>query len=79
MKIIFPDCPFCHQKMAQGYCQKDKLLYWALEEIVSTEKPWGQKLWDFAYQHPNQPIYNYRSVFYTVPQMERIVKLKAFL
>jgi hypothetical protein len=76
---IYPNCLFCHQEMVRGYCQKDKLLYWALEEIVSIERPWGQKLWDFARQHPNQPIYNYRDVFYTVPQMERIAKLKAFL
>jgi hypothetical protein len=33
----------------------------------------------FAAQHPDQACYYYRNVFYTVPEMERLANLKAFL
>jgi hypothetical protein len=72
-------CPFCYQEMDDfDYCEKDRLMYWPVKYVARTS---GPGMADFKERHPGQAAYYYypHSKYYTVPEMERLVKLKAFL
>jgi hypothetical protein len=74
------NCPFCHRVMQyNNFCNIDKLSYWSIEELERAH--WDIDVRKFVFQHPNEPAYWFheRHKFYTVPQMERIARLKAFL
>jgi hypothetical protein len=77
-------CPFCQQAMMWlYYCHKDKITYYSandlhcFNQIASPDK----MIENFVDQHPNEPAYYFRehNKLYTLPEMERIAKLKAFL
>jgi hypothetical protein len=58
------------------WCDTCNLGYYSIEALNA----W---MWErakvFVAQHPDQACYYYRNVFYTVPEMERLSNLKAFL
>jgi hypothetical protein len=58
------------------YCERDGLSYWTVEEIQKYPQ-----LEEFVLLHPNEGAYYFleHHKFYTVAEMERLVRLKAFL
>ena len=79
VNLTFPDCLFCHQPPnSLGRCNNDGLTYWSVEELHRITPQSDERL-RFVEQHPNQPAYFFNGKYYTVSEMERIVKLKAFL
>lgn len=81
VNLTFPNCPFCHQPPnLLGRCFKDGLTYWSVEELHRIEHPSADRK-RFMEQYPNQPAYFFglHDKYYTVSEMERIIKLKAFL
>jgi hypothetical protein len=75
-------CPICCrdcniQAISEAYwCNTCCLGYYSIGALDNWT--WEEAK-DFSAQHPNQACYYYRYTFYTVPEMERIANLKAFL
>jgi hypothetical protein len=71
-------CPMCHGEMRPlvDLCKKCDLMYWDAWELAYCHTPAATQ---FKAQYPNQNAYVLHGQYYTFPQMERILKLKAFL
>jgi hypothetical protein len=71
-------CPMCHGEMRSvvDLCKKCDLMYWDAKELLYCHTSAAEQ---FRAQYPNQNAYCLHKQYYTVPQMGRILKLKAFL
>jgi hypothetical protein len=85
MTICKMICPFCRFYMTDtGYCAKDGLLYWSVEEL--SQIAWNREVSpfrEFIDQHPNEGVFAFFNRgdgrYFTASEMERVAKLKAFL
>jgi hypothetical protein len=79
-------CPMCKQEMDAAGCMKCDIIYWSLEELqeLQSYQPgiFATEPWSTIHLTPLDQSYYYfvkHGKFYTVPDMERLAKLKAFL
>jgi hypothetical protein len=80
-------CPMCKQEMdVAGRCMKCDIIHWSLEELEELQSKNGDifatEPWSKIHLNPIDQSYYYffkHGKFYTVPEMERLTKLKAFL
>lgn len=83
MTIVDPStlniCPMCHQVMQENWlCRKDQLSYWTAEQLKHSML---YNIKEFLVQHPKEPAYFFleHHKFYTIQEMMRFARLKAFL
>jgi hypothetical protein len=73
-------CPMCHQPMDNlNRCQKDGLVHWTAKELQKIV-PYPM-IEEFMEKYPGQDAYWFAEHYklYTVAEMMRICRLKAFL
>jgi hypothetical protein len=80
------NCPFCHKPLCtipDQVCIKDGLTYWTAEELNSGggSRYITRLAVEFVSQYPNQDAFFFwdHDKYYTISEMERIARLKAFL
>jgi hypothetical protein len=76
------NCPFCREhleKFNDEICIKDKITYWRAEQLKHLSRT--PLAVEFSSRHPNQDAFFFwdHDKYYTISEMERIAKLKAFL
>jgi hypothetical protein len=76
------NCPMCQKVIPTEHCYDCRLTYWTAKEISEfcDENP-TDELREFAKKHPGEPSYWFGMTgkYYTLMEMERMARLKAFL
>jgi hypothetical protein len=75
-------CPMCQKEMdKRDICLECGILYWSVKELEERKffykEKWGTP-WPSSIEQPYYYFFKHGK-FYTVPEMERLTKLKAFL
>jgi methionyl-tRNA synthetase len=72
-------CPMCKQEMDEwDYCSVCGILHYSIRDMQNPLTSLSKK---FAAQYPCQPAYYFEEhkMYYTLTEMERMARLKAFL
>lgn len=86
------NCPICNVEMKNyvyqnngHHCWDCRIVFYSAEEISENcqfcDGDAADELYEFAKQHPSEPGYWFGMTgkYYTLTEMERMVRLKAFL